>query len=127
PPTKDPLTMLTESIQKVQGLDFPLPVDVRVMVEAAPLQIAYTAPAPGKQLRLQDFSFRLAMPSLAVKPVTAEVNGRVSVDGREMGKVSLNAKVSDLVTKERRIRLASALFAVDAAAPGATITLTGGL
>lgn len=131
PPTKDPLTLLAESIQRIQGLDFPLPVDLRVMIEVAPLQVGYwtpgRTPAPGRQLRLQDFSFRFAMPSLAARPITAEANGRVSVDGREMGKVSLNAKVSDLVTKERRIHLASALFAVDASAPGTSITLSGGL
>ncbi|MBC7964012.1 MAG: hypothetical protein H7Y05_13845, partial [Steroidobacteraceae bacterium] len=127
PPTKDPLTLLAESIQRIQQLDLPLPVDLRVMIEAAPLQVVYQTPAPGKQLRLQDFSFRLAMPSLADRPVTAELNGRVAVDGREMGKVSFNAKVSDLVTKERRVRLTSALFAVDAAAPGTSIKLSGGL
>jgi hypothetical protein len=131
PPSKDPLTLLAETIQRIQGLDFPLPVDVRVMIEVAPLQLGYQtpgkAPEPGRQLRLQDFSFRLAVPSLAAKPITAELNGRVSVDGSEMGKVSLNAKVSDLVTRERRIHLASALFAVDAAAPGTSITLSGGL
>lgn len=131
PPTKDPLTMLAESIQRIQGFDFPLPVDLRVMIDVSPLQVVYSTPgrtpATGKQLRLQDFSFRFAMPSLAAKPVTAEVNGRVSVDGRDMGKVSFNAKVSDLVTKERRIRLASALFTVDASAPGTSVTLSGGL
>ncbi|MFZ2951101.1 MAG: hypothetical protein WA003_16620 [Desulfuromonadaceae bacterium] len=126
-PIKDPLTLLAESIQRIQKLDFPLPVDLRVAIEVAPLQLAYRAPAPGKQLELKDFSFRLAMPSLAAKPITAEIVGRVSVDRRELGNVSLNAKVSDLVTKARRIHLASALFAVDAAAPGTTITLTGGL
>ena len=127
PSTKDPLTLLAESIQKIQTLDFPLPVDLRVSVEVAPLNIVYRAPAPVKQLRLQDFVFRLVMPSLATMPVTAEVDGRVSVDGREMGKVSLDAMVSDLVTKERRIRLASALFTVDASAPGTSLTLSGGL
>jgi translocation and assembly module TamB len=125
PPAKDPLTLLAESIQRIQELDFPLPVDLRVMVEAAPLQIMYRA--PGKQLRLEDFSFRFAMPSLAAKPVTAELDGRVSVGGREMGSISLNAKVSDLVTKARRIRPSSALFAVDASAPGTNIKLSGGL
>ncbi len=131
PPTKDPLTLLAESIQRIQQIDFPLPVDLRVMIEAAPLQVGYWSPgqipASGKQLRLQDFSFRFAMPSLAARPVTAVLNGRVSLDGREMGKVSFNAKVSDLVTRERRIRLASALFAVDATAPGSSIALSGGL
>lgn len=126
-PAKDPLTLLAETIQRLQGLDFPLPVDVRVTIEVAPLQLAYRAPAPGKQLELTDFSFRVDMPSLATKPVTAVIAGRVSVDRRELGKVSLNAKISDLVTKERRIHLASALFAVDAVAPGTTITLSGGL
>jgi hypothetical protein len=126
-PAKDPLTLLAESIQLVQGLDFPLPVDLRVTIEVAPLQLAYRVPAPGKQLALQDFSFRFAMPSLAARPVTAEIAGRVFVDSREMGKVSLNAKVSGLVTRERRIRLAPALFAVAASAPGTSLTLSGGL
>lgn len=124
---KDPLTLLAETIQRLQGLDFPLPVDVRVTIEVAPLQLAYRAPAAGKQLDLTGFSFRLDMPSLAAKPVTASIAGRVSVDRRELGKVSLNAKISDLVTKEKRIHLASALFAVDAVAPGTAITLSGGL
>ncbi|MGB9081765.1 MAG: hypothetical protein WCD00_10740, partial [Desulfuromonadaceae bacterium] len=126
-PRKDPLTLLAESIQKVQGLDFPLPVDLRVAIEVAPLQFAYRVPAPGKQLELKDFSFRFAMPSLAAKPVTAEMAGRLSVDRHDLGKVQLHAKVSDLVTKAHRIHLASALFAVDASAPGTSITLTGGL
>lgn len=130
-PTKDPLTLLAESIQRIQGLDFPLPVDLRVMIEVAPLQVGYWTPgrppSPGRQLRMQDFSFRFSMPSLTAQPITAEGDGRVSVDGREIGKVSFNAKVTDLVTKEQRIRLASALFAVDASAPGTSITLSGGL
>lgn len=127
PSTKDPLTQLAETIQKVQGLDFPLPLDLRVLVEVAPVQLVYRAPAPAKQLRLQEFSFRFDMPSLAAKPVTAEIKGGVTVDGRDVGKVSLTANVSDLVTKERRIHLASALFAVDASVPGTNLTLSGGL
>ncbi len=125
PSGKDPLTLLAESIQRIQRLDYPLPVDLHVMVDVAPLQLSYRI--PGRQLLLQDFSFRLAMPSLAAKPVTAEVSGLISVDGRKIGNVSLNAKVSDLVTKERRIHLSSALFAVAAAAPGTSMTLSGGL
>ena len=127
PPAKDPLTLLAETIQKIQGLDFPLPLDLRVQVEIAPVQVAYHVAASGRQVRLQDFSFRLAMPSLAAKPVIAEANGRVLVDGREMGKVNFSATVSDLVTRERRIHLATALFAVDAAVPGTNLTLSGGL
>lgn len=127
PSDKDPLTLLAESIQKIQGLDFPLPVDLRVLVDVAPLQVAYLRPQPGKQLKLHDFSFHIAMPSLATKPVLAEVNGLVSVDGREMGKVSFNTKVDNLVTKDRRINLAVALITVDAAAPGAFLAFSGGL
>ncbi|MDD2853192.1 MAG: hypothetical protein PHY09_15010 [Desulfuromonadaceae bacterium] len=127
PPTKDPLTVLAETIEKMQGLDFPLPLDLRVQVEIAPVQITYRVPAPGKQLQLQDFSCRLAMPSLAAKPVAVEMNGRVVVDGRDMGIVTLTATVSDLVTKARRIHIASALFAVDASAPGTTLSVSGGL
>lgn len=127
PSGKDPLTQLAETIQKVQGLDFGLPLDVRVRIDVAPVQIVYRAPAPAKQLRLRDFSFRFAMPSLAAKPIAVDVAGGVVVDGRDMGKVSLTATVSDLVTKARRIHLASALFAVDAAAPGTSLSLSGGL
>ena len=127
PPTKDPLTMLAESIQKIQGLGFPLPVNVSVMVEAEPLQIGYLVPAPGKQLCLHDSSFNFSMPSLADKPVTTKLSGRISADGREMGKISCLAKVNDLVTKEQRIHLASALFDVEASAPGTSISLSGGL
>lgn len=127
PSGKDPLTQLAETIQKVQGLDFGLPVDVRVQIDVAPLNVTYKAPAPGKQLRLQDFSFRFVMPSLVSKSVSAEIKGGVSVDGRDMGKVSLTANVRDLVTKAQRIHLASALFAVDAVAPGTSLSLTGGL
>ncbi|MDD2271379.1 MAG: hypothetical protein PHP95_11840 [Desulfuromonadaceae bacterium] len=127
PSAKDPLTLLAEAIQKLQGLDVPLPLDLRVNAEVAPLNVVYSVPVPGKSVRLHDFSFRLAMPSLASKPVTAVIKGRVSSDGHEVGKITLDARVSDLVTKERRIHLAGALFAVEAVAPGAQLTLTGGL
>lgn len=124
-PAKDPLTLLAESIQRVQELDLPLPVDIRVAIEVTPAQVMYRT--AGKQLRLKDLSFRFAMPSLAAKPVTAEISGRVALDDNDMGKISGSVKVSDLVTKAQRIRLASALFAVDASAPGTSITLSGGL
>lgn len=125
PPAKDPLTALAEAIQRIHTLDLPLPVDLRLLVEATPLQVAYHA--PGNDLLLKDFSFRFSMPSLADKPITAELDGSVLVDGRDQGKVGLKAKVTDLVTKARRIHPAAALFAVEAAAPGTNVTLTGGL
>jgi hypothetical protein len=127
PSGKDPLTQLAETIQKLQGLDFGLPVDVRVRIDVAPLNLTYKAPAPAKQLSLHDFSFRLAMPSLVSKPVSAEIKGGVTVDGRDMGHVSLTAGISDLVTKAQRIHLAAALFAVQADAPGTSLSLGGGL
>ena len=127
PSAKDPLTLLAELIQEVQRLDFPLPVDVRAMVEVAPLQISYQAPGSGRAMLLQEFSLRFAMPSLAAKAITAEMDGTVLSSGRVMGAVHCAAKVSDLVTPGQRIHLASALFAVDATAPGTSIALTGGL
>ena len=126
-PAKDPLTLVAEYIQRIQELDFPLPVDLRVTAEVAPLNVVFHAPAPMKPLRLQDFSLHFAMPSLATKPITTELNGRLFIDVRDIGKVSCSSKISNLVTKEQRIRLASALFAVDASAPGTNITLSGGL
>lgn len=127
PSAKDPLTLVAESIQRIQGFDLLLPLDLRVTLEAAPVQVVYRTPAPGKQLRLRDFSFRFAMPSLAAKPISAAVTGQVVMDGREAGNVSVSAMVSNLVTGEQRIHPASALCAVDVAAPGTRITLSGGL
>ncbi|HIJ94291.1 MAG TPA: hypothetical protein HPP94_00830 [Desulfuromonadales bacterium] len=127
PPTKDPLTLLAESIQRVQKLDLPLPVDLRVSLEVAPLQLKYRATAPAKSMRLQDFSLRLSMPSLATRPVTAVVNGRLFIAQKELGKIAFSAEIRDLVTPQKRIQLASALFAVDAATPGAGMTISGGL
>jgi len=125
PPGKDPLTQLAEAIQHIQGLDFALPVDVCLLVDVAPVQVVYRV--PGKQLQLHDFSVQFAMPSLVAKPITAAVKGGVTVDGRALGNVSCSAEISGLVTKTQRIHLASALFAVDAALPGSSITLSGGL
>jgi hypothetical protein len=78
-------------------------------------------------LRLQDFSLRLAMPSLVKKPVTVAVSGRLFIAQKELGKVRFSAAIRDLVTQQQRIQLASALFAVEAAAPGASMTISGGL
>jgi hypothetical protein len=127
PSAKDPLTLLAESIQRIQELDFPLPVDLRVMLDVNPMQVTYQVPVPGKNLQLEGFSFHFAMPSLGTKPVIAEANGLVSVDGHKIGSVSFKAKVSDLVTKEQRLRLANALFAIDAVAPGTSLTFSGGV
>ena len=127
PETKDPLTQLAEMIQKIQQLDIPLPVDLRVQIDIAPMKICYLVKGQGKQLQLNDFTFRLAMPSLATKPIDAMINGRVMVDGRNLGKADISVKVTDLVTSERRIKLASALFDVSAAAPGTNLTMIGGL
>lgn len=126
-PAKDPLTLLAETIQRIQSLDYPVPVDLRIKIEAAPLQLGYRTPAPLRELRLQDGSFSLSMPSLAGQPVTVAAGGRVSLDGRAMGELRAHAKVSDLVTGERRIQLVSALFDVDVSAPGTRLTLSGGL
>ena len=46
PPSKDPLTLIAEYIQRLQRFDYPLPVNLRVMVDVTPLQIMYRAPDP---------------------------------------------------------------------------------
>ncbi len=124
-PAKDPMTRVAELIQRLQGVDLPLPVDLRVTLDAAPIQIGYQA--PGRLLRLNDVTLRLDMPSLAARPVSAALSGRVSVDGRQTDAVQLRATVSDLAAGAGRIRLAPALFDVSATAPGVTMTLSGGL
>ena len=125
-PAKDPLTALAEAVQKVQGLDFPLPVDVRVTAEVAPLRVVYRGSVAGRDLRLDDFAFRLDLPSLSEKPIVTEMAGRMALADRQLGQVRLKAKVSKLVSAER-IRPASALIEADAALPGASVTARGGL
>lgn len=124
PSGKDPLTLVAESIQKIQGMDFPLPVNFKLLIDIAPIQVVYHAPS--RDMSLQDFSLHFAMPSLYTKPIEAVINGVLLTDGKKMGNVSLNANISDLV-KNGRIHPASALFKADAAAFGTTLKLFGGL
>lgn len=127
PPSKDPLTLIADSIQRLQGFDYPLPVNLRVVADVSPLQIVYRTPDPDNTMQLKDFSFRFSMPSLASKPVTVDLNGRVAIGQREIGKVDLKATINDLVTKEERIHLPSAQFIVAASVPGTKLLLSGGL
>ncbi len=124
-PAKDPLTQVAELIQRLQAVDLSLPVDLRVTLDVAPVQIGYRL--PGRTLRLDDGTLRLDMPSLAARPVSAAVSGRVSVNGRKTGAVQLRATVSDLAAGAGRIRMAPALFNVTASAPGVGMSLSGGL
>ena len=127
PVTKDPFTQLAESIQRLQNLDLPLPVDLRIQAEVAPLNLSYRAHPADQPLLLDNFAFHFTTPSLATQPVTATLSGKLSASGHALGEVGCSATITDLVTRERRIRLAPALFAVNVSAPGTRLTLSGGL
>ena len=61
----------------VEGLDWPLPVDLSVRVEVLPVRLVYRDPATGRQLTLRDLALRLTMPSLADQPIDADLRGPV--------------------------------------------------
>jgi translocation and assembly module TamB len=126
-PYKEPLTALAESIQRFEGLDWPLPVDISVKAEIDPVRMSYGNPATGRQLTLSDCGLRLEMPSLADLPIDMQLHGVLAVDGRVLEPLRLSANVTRLVTPGRRIQPASALFALDAALPGSTLTVKGGM
>ncbi|HEY6837536.1 MAG TPA: hypothetical protein VI389_02205, partial [Geobacteraceae bacterium] len=127
PPKKDPLTALAEAVQQVEKLDWPLPVDVKVTADVAPVRITYRDPASSHRLALEDFAWHLAMPSLATLPIETKVSGRVTSDDRGLPPLTVSARVERLVTVKRRIHPASARLTFDAILPGATVTARGGL
>lgn len=127
PSDKDALTQLALTIQKLQGLDSALPIDVRLLIDIAPLSVRYRVPAPAKELELRNVALKLAMPSLASKPIVADIHGGIIVAGHQLGDVTLAATIRELVNKERRIHPAAALCDVAARLPGTSLTITGGL
>ncbi|WP_136523757.1 translocation/assembly module TamB domain-containing protein [Geomonas ferrireducens] len=123
----DPLTRIAEGVQKFHTMEWPLPVEVRAMVEAAPMTLRYADPESKRELLMNNFAFGLAVPSLSTLPVTASLTGEVAVDGGKAQPVRLKVRVADLVTAAHRIKPSRALFAVQAGLPGADFDVKGGV
>ncbi|HEY6009219.1 MAG TPA: hypothetical protein VIU40_12915, partial [Geobacteraceae bacterium] len=126
-PYEEPLTALAKAVQQFEGLDWPLPLDLSVRVDVLPVRLAYRDPATGRRLTVSDLALRFDMPSLADRPIVTDLRGELAVDGHRPEPVRLKANVKGLVSKERHLRPASAQFALDAAMPGGSLTVTGGL
>ena len=126
-PVKDPLTRVADAVQKFQAMDWPLPVDLRVSVHAAPMTVAYLDPSSGRQTVLRDLAFRLSVPSLATLPIETSLSGSVAVAGAKPKPVRFSARISDLVTAGGRIRPAAALFSTQGRLPGVDLDLGGGV
>jgi len=126
-PVKDPLTQIAEAVQKFQAMDWPLPVDVRMSVEADPMTVEYADPASGRRIAMKDLAFRLDMPSLAWLPIETSLSGRVAVGDAKPEKVRFSARISELVTARDHVKPALALFSARAALPGVDFSAGGGL
>ncbi|WP_224961609.1 hypothetical protein [Geomonas subterranea] len=126
-PLKDPLTRIAEGVQKFQSLEWPLPLDLRLSADAAPMTLHYADPATKRDLLLSDVSFGLAVPSLSRLPVRSSVSGKVAVDGGRAQPVSLGIEVTDLVTASYRIKPAAASLTARAALPGVALSAAGGV
>ena len=126
-PYQEPLTAIAEAVQKFQKMDFPLPLDLGVKVAVEPVNLAYSDPKSGRNLRLENLAFLFDMPSLADKPIVVELRSDLSVNGHRLESLSLNADLQRLVTTARRIRPAVAVASIKATMPGSSLTLQGGL
>ncbi|BCO11173.1 hypothetical protein GEOBRER4_n0454 [Citrifermentans bremense] len=126
-PAKDPLTQVAEAVQKFQGMEWPLPVDVRLAVDAAPMTVTYLDPASGKQTVLRDVAFALAVPSLSRQPIDTSFTGTVALPGAKPQLVNFKARLSDLVTANNRIKPAASLLLAQAGLPGLTLDAGGGV
>lgn len=127
PPAKEPLTLLAESLQKVQGMDWPLPLDVAFKVAVDRVNLTYGDPKTKRRIELKNASLQLDEPSLARSPVVAKLRGDLVVDGHRIEGIALDAGLKRLVTPGRRIRPAGALVTLEAALPGTSLDVQGGL
>ena len=126
-PYKEPFTSLAEAVQRFQGMDWPLPLDLGVRIRIEPVTVVYFDPKSGRRLTLSNFTTRLDMPSLADQPVRAEVRGDLALDGHRLEGIALTADLQGLVTPGRRLRPAGSQVSLKATLPGSSLTLQGGL
>jgi len=126
-PYKEPLTAIAEALQQFEGMNQPLPIDLGTALAVEQVNLAYRDPKSGRELKLGNLAFRFAMPSLADKPITAELRSNLAVDGHPLETISLSADIQRLVTASRHIHPASALIALKAVLPGGSLALQGGL
>lgn len=125
-PFKEPLNAIAEALQRVETIDWPLPIDLGITMAVDPVNLRFTDPKSGRTLVLNNSVFHFDMPSLADQPVTTELSGDLAVDGRQES-LSVKADVKGLVTTTRHIRPAGMVIAMTAALPGTTVSVQGGL
>ncbi|QWV93882.1 hypothetical protein KP004_01420 [Geomonas oryzisoli] len=126
-PVQDPLTRIAEGVQKFQSMEWPLPLDLRLSMDAAPMKIHYADPVSKRDVLLSDFTFGLAVPSLSRLPIRTSVSGKIALDEGTPHPVSVSAEVADLVTAAYRIKPAAASLAARAALPGLVFSAGGGV
>jgi hypothetical protein len=126
-PYQEPLTAIAEAVQKFQGLDWPLPLDLGVKVALQPARLSYTDPGSGRNLQLDNLAFSFDMPSLADKPIVIDLKSDLAVDNHPLESLSFSADLQRLVTASRRIHPAGALVRIKGSLPGISLSLKGGL
>ncbi|MBJ6802140.1 hypothetical protein [Geomonas propionica] len=126
-PVKDPLTRIAEGVQKFQSLEWPLPLDLRLSVQASPMKIYYADPVSKREALLSDFSFGLTAPSLSKLPIRTSLSGQVAVDAGKAQPIRLSVEVADLVTAAYRIKPAAASLTARVDLPGVALSAAGGV
>ncbi len=126
-PYKEPLTAIAEVLQKFEKMSWPLPLDLGVKVAIDPVKLAYTDPRSGRTMTLDNLRLRFDMPSLADKPIKAELRGGLTVDGHRLEPLEVTADLQRLVTASRHVQPAGALVAIRASLPGTSLSVQGGL
>lgn len=127
PPFKEPLTAIAEAVQSLDGMEWPLPLDLGVRWALDQVTVVHRDPKSGRAVVLRNLAVRCEMPSLADKPIVARLHGSLAVDGHRLEGLSLSVDLRRLVTASRRIHPASALVTLRAALPGGSLSIRGGL
>ena len=126
-PYREPLSALADALQQFEGLDWKLPLDLAVQVSVEPVDLSYHDPQSGRKLALSNGSLRLDLPSLADRPIALDLHGDLNLDGHRLEGISLKGDLKHLVDASRHLHPAAALLALDAALPGSSLTVQGGL
>jgi len=126
-PYREPLGALADTLQQFEGMDWKLPIDLGVQVTLDPVHLAYRDPQSGQKLTLSNCSLRLDLPSLADQPIALELRGDLDLAGHRLEALAFKADLRHLVSASRHLHPAAALLALNAAMPGTTLSVQGGL
>ncbi len=126
-PFREPLAAIADGLQKFEKISWPLPLDIGMQLSVEPVSLAYLDPQNSRKLTLDNLSLNLDMPSLATKPVRAEISGTPALDGHPLEKIAFSACLKGMVDNNSKIRPSVAVIDLNGALPGIKLSFNGGL